>query len=87
MAQIVGLKELRENLPRYAKEVGRGKSFIVVKRSKLLFKVSPVTEGELMTAEERRSVARGRREFAKGKYVTLEQIEHELGLDRRTKRG
>jgi len=44
MNQIVGLKELRENVGLYANRVKSGDSFIVVKRSKPLFKISPVDE-------------------------------------------
>lgn len=46
MKQIIGLKELRENVDSYAKKVERGASFIVVRRSKPLFKISPPVEEE-----------------------------------------
>lgn len=39
---IVGLKELRQNPGRYASLVRQGQSFLVVKRSKPLFKLAPV---------------------------------------------
>ena len=38
---ILGLKELRENMQKYASLVERGESFIVVKKSKPLFKLVP----------------------------------------------
>jgi prevent-host-death family protein len=38
---VVGLKELRENINDYISQVDKGKSFIVVKRSKPIFKISP----------------------------------------------
>ena len=41
---IIGLKELRENAETYIKAVSKGKSFVVVRRSKPIFKVSPVDE-------------------------------------------
>lgn len=41
---IVELKELREHTEKYVFQVQRGKSFTVVRRSKLLFKISPVDE-------------------------------------------
>lgn len=44
MHQIIGLKQLRENVAEYAKQVQKGKSFIVVKQSKPLFKISPLDE-------------------------------------------
>ena len=43
---IVGLKELRENLEDYIVSVKRGKSFLVVRRSKPIFKISPPSENE-----------------------------------------
>jgi len=43
MNKIIGLKQLRNNVASYAKEVQRGKSFIVVKQSKPLFKITPIT--------------------------------------------
>ena len=44
--QILGLKELRENMQKYASLVKRGKSFVVVKKSKPLFRISSVDEDE-----------------------------------------
>lgn len=44
--QILGLKELRENMQKYASRVERGESFVVVKKSKPLFKIFSVDEDE-----------------------------------------
>jgi prevent-host-death family protein len=41
---IVGLKELRENTATYVSQVKKGKSFIVVRKSKPLFKISPIDD-------------------------------------------
>ena len=43
---IVGLKELRENMGKYASLIKKGRSFIVVKRSKPLFKISSIDEDD-----------------------------------------
>ena len=43
---IVGLKELRENLNTYISQVNKGRSFIIVRKSKPLFKISSVDEDE-----------------------------------------
>ncbi|OGE82563.1 MAG: hypothetical protein A2846_00345 [Candidatus Doudnabacteria bacterium RIFCSPHIGHO2_01_FULL_49_9] len=43
---IVGLKEFRENVESFAKRVSKGRSFIVVKRSKPIFRVAPLDEVE-----------------------------------------
>ena len=41
---IVSLKELREETERFIDAARRGKSFIVVRRSKPIFKISPPDE-------------------------------------------
>lgn len=45
MENIINLKSLRENMQEYAQKVKRGHSFIVFKKSKPLFKISPIEEG------------------------------------------
>lgn len=45
---IVGLKELRQNIESYIAEVKRGKSFIIVRRSKPVLKISAPDEDEGM---------------------------------------
>ncbi|MFH1291711.1 MAG: type II toxin-antitoxin system prevent-host-death family antitoxin [bacterium] len=41
---IVGLKELRENVMDYIKQVKKGKSFTIVRRSQPVFNITPVEE-------------------------------------------
>lgn len=41
---IIGLKELRQNATQIAERVENGESFIVVKRSKPVFKLTPVDQ-------------------------------------------
>ena len=43
-SSIVGLKELRENLDTYISQVDKGKAFIVVRRSKPVFRISSPEE-------------------------------------------
>ena len=47
MADIIGLKQLRENVDSYIASVKRGKSFIVVRRSRPVFKITAPDEEEL----------------------------------------
>ena len=44
MSKIIGLKELREHTEDYISQVGKGRSFVVVRKSKPVFKLSPVDE-------------------------------------------
>ena len=38
---IVGLKELRENINAYITEVQKGRSFLIMRKSKPIFKIVP----------------------------------------------
>jgi len=46
MDNIIGLKELRQNADSYISQVKKGRSFIVVRRSEPVFKISPAEEAE-----------------------------------------
>lgn len=49
-SEFVSLKELREHFPEYTAAVAQGRSFTVLKRSKPVFKITPVAdEGEWET--------------------------------------
>ena len=43
-SNIVGLKELREDMETYIARVDQGESFTVVRRSRPVFKIAPVDE-------------------------------------------
>ena len=47
MDKIIGLKDLREHMDRYSSAVRAGNSFIVVRKSKPIFKISPPDENEV----------------------------------------
>ena len=44
MGKLVGLKDLRLNMDKYAAEVKAGKSFTILKQNKPIFKISPVND-------------------------------------------
>jgi prevent-host-death family protein len=46
MENLIALKDLRLNMEKYATAVKAGKSFIVLKQSKPLFKLVPVDEDD-----------------------------------------
>jgi len=43
---LVGLKELREHTQHYIEEVKRGKSFVVIRKTKPVFKIAPIGKDE-----------------------------------------
>jgi antitoxin (DNA-binding transcriptional repressor) of toxin-antitoxin stability system len=38
----ISLKDLRQNFPEFIEKIEKGKSFVVIKRSQPVFKISPV---------------------------------------------
>lgn len=53
----VSLKELREQFPKYIDAIAKGRSFTVVKRSKPIFQIGPVSdEGDWQTIADFTSV-------------------------------
>jgi len=44
MEDIVGLKELRQNFEKYATIVKRGKTLVVIKRSRPILRLAPLEE-------------------------------------------
>ena len=44
MENFIGFKELRENANAYISQIQKGRSFIVVRRSKPIFRISPPDE-------------------------------------------
>lgn len=63
MEKIIGLKEFRENVSEFEKRIRKGESFIVVKRSKPIFRVAPVEdeteEGQWETVVDFTKIRRG----------------------------
>src|SRR3989344_1580044 len=47
-SNIVGLKELRENMETYIKRINKGESITVFRRSTPLFRISPVDSEEIV---------------------------------------
>lgn len=46
MTKIIGLKDLRENTDTYLAQIKKGHSFLVLRRSEPVFKISPVDDDE-----------------------------------------
>ena len=47
MNNLIGLKEFRQNVEEYSKRIAKGQSFVILRKSKPLFKVVPVSESEI----------------------------------------
>lgn len=46
MTKIIGLKDLRENTETYLAQIKKGRSFLVLRRSEPVFKISPIEDAE-----------------------------------------
>ncbi len=54
----ISLKELREQFPKYIDAISKGNSFTVVKRSKPIFQISPISdEGSWVTIADFTSIS------------------------------
>lgn len=57
LQSTVSLKELREQFPKYIDAIAKGQSFTVVKRSKPIFQIGPVSdEGDWQTIADFTSI-------------------------------
>ena len=58
---IIGLKELRENTEKYISQIHKGRSFTIIRRSRPIFRITPVDvwgdEGEWETVADFRDIA------------------------------
>lgn len=45
-SQTVSLRELREQFPKYIEAISRGQSFTVLRRSKPIFQLNPIHDGQ-----------------------------------------
>jgi len=57
--KTVSLKELREDVAGYAAKVQKGASFVVIKRSKPLFKIAPVEDEQWEEVVDFTKIRRG----------------------------
>jgi len=46
MKQIIGLKDLRQNIDVYIRKIQNGDDFVVVRKSKPVFQIGPITDME-----------------------------------------
>lgn len=72
---IVGLKQLREHTTEIAERVARGESFMVVKRSKPIFQLTPLTSPD--TAAPKHEVSEWTRDFINRHRPAFEALANE----------
>jgi len=73
MENIIGLKVLREKMGVYASRVQKGESFIIVKQSKPLFRISPVDE-DVYSDDFLQSLDKAERDVAAGRTKKLKSL-------------
>lgn len=82
--ELIGMKEFRQNMAKYTKDVQEGISTVVVMRkNKPAFKVMPIEEGEITLRELEQSVAEARARANSGTDKTLEEVMAIYGLKSR----
>lgn len=79
--KFVGLKDFRQNLSTYVKQVESGKlRLIVLNKNKPVLKVNPIELGEFTLENLYKETAEAREEVKRGEVYTLEEVRKELGL-------
>ena len=58
MTKIIGLKELRLNTESYIAQVKKGNSFVVMRRSEVVFIISPLNLEDIELVNRKRKVSR-----------------------------
>ncbi len=74
--KIIGLKEFRQNLSAYTKQVQSKKMRLIVLNKNIpLIEVKPVEEKEFILENLREEVAEARAQVKRGEVRTLDEIE------------
>lgn len=77
MTKIVGLKELRENIDKYVRDVEKGNEYVVVRRSKPLFRMmAPLQDDNWETIVDFTKIKKG--------GVTIKDLLSILAIERRS---
>lgn len=79
--RLVGIKEFRNNLTKFSKETHmKDVHFVVMRHSKPLFKVSPLTQEELELEALREDIEAARSQVKAGEVYSSEEVRAMLGL-------
>jgi antitoxin (DNA-binding transcriptional repressor) of toxin-antitoxin stability system len=71
--KIIGLKVLREQMAHYAAKVQQGESFVIVKQSKPLFKITPVTD-DIFTDDFLQSLDQAEKDIKEGRVTKIKSL-------------
>ena len=75
--QLIGVKEFRANMASLHKKAWKKNvQYIVLSRSRPVFKVTPLTPKEKFYA----SIQKGEEQYRRGDVYTLEEVAKKLGL-------
>ena len=79
--KIIGLKDFRQNLSAYTKQLlGKNVRFIVLNKNKPVMEINPVDSEEFILEEFAEKIEEGLKESREGKLYTLEEVKKYLGL-------
>jgi hypothetical protein len=79
--KIIGLKDFRQNLSAYTKQLlGKDVRFIVLNKNKPVMEVNPMKSDEFILEELIRDAEIGRKQIKEGKVYTLDEVKKHLKL-------
>lgn len=59
MKNLIGLKELRQRVDYYTRQINRGESFVVMRKTKPLFRLSPIEDANWETVIDFTKIKKG----------------------------
>ena len=78
---IIGLRDLRENMDKYVAQINKGRSFTVVRRSRPVFKIVPPSEDtekwETVIDFTKNCCTINELYFKKGSFSATKKISHD----------
>jgi len=79
--KIIGLKDFRQNLSAYTKQLaGKKVRFIVLNKNKPVMEVNPIKKEEFILEDFEKEIEQGLEDIKKGKVYTLDEVKKYLGL-------
>ncbi|MCF7820591.1 MAG: hypothetical protein K9M44_03945 [Candidatus Pacebacteria bacterium] len=79
--KLIGVKEFRQNIAElYKKAKKNNVQYVVLNRNKPIFKVSPLSEKDIIIEKLASDIQEAREEIKKGRVYDFEDICNELGL-------
>jgi hypothetical protein len=81
VTKLIGVKEFRQNMARYALSARRNNwRYVVLSRNEPIFEVTPLSKKDVILEKLAADVAEARADYKAGRVLTAEQMRRQFGL-------